>query len=352
MENIIKKKSLIKVILNIILLLIPIGFIIYFLTSENGMINLIESAATFSWQWIIFGVICHLSNIAADAFALYTLTKNYSKNYTYRQSLKCTAIGQFFSVVTPAAAGSQPMQLYCLKRQNVDTGVASSIIIQKFLVYQSTITLYSLVAVICNFDIFNNGNSELMITLAALGFFSHAFVISLMYFLSFNQKVTSKLMKAIYTFLSKIKIIKNPEEKLKDLEVKLKNFYDANVYLYKNKKSLFKVAGATVVQLTLSFVVSYTIYRAFNFNSVNAFDMITGQAFITMVSSFMPLPAGAGAAEGSFYVFFEAFFTPNTIKSAILIWRIISYLLTIVVCAPFIRIPNATTDKTGKENLK
>ena len=76
-----KKKSLIKVILNIILLLIPIGFIIYFLTSENGMINLIESATTFSWQWIIFGVICHLSNIAADAFALYTLTKNYSKKY-------------------------------------------------------------------------------------------------------------------------------------------------------------------------------------------------------------------------------------------------------------------------------
>ena len=346
-----KKKSFVKVILNIILLFIPIGFIIYFLTSENGMINLIESATTFSWQWIIFGVICHLTNIAADAFALYALTKNYSKNYTYKQSLKCTAIGQFFSVVTPAASGSQPMQLYCLKRQNVDTGVASSIIIQKFLVYQSTITLYSLVAVICNFDIFNGKNSELMIMLASLGFFSHAFVISLMYFLSFNQKVTSKLMKSIYSLLSKIKIIKNLEEKLKDLEVKLKNFYDANIYLYKNKKSLFKVAIATVIQLTLSFVVSYTIYRAFNFNSVNAFDMITGQAFITMVSSFMPLPAGAGAAEGSFYVFFETFFTPNTIKSAILIWRIISYLLTVVVCAPFIRIPHSTANKEQERRI-
>lgn len=346
-----EKKSFIKVIFNIILLFIPIGFIVYFLTSENGMINLIESAANFSWQWIIFGVICHLTNIAADAFALYALTKNYSKNYTYKQSLKCTAIGQFFSVVTPAAAGSQPMQLYCLKQQNLDTGIASSIILQKFLVYQSTITLYSLVAVICNFDIFNGKNSELMVMLASLGFFSHAFVISLMYFLSFNKKVTSKLMKSIYSLLSKIKIIKNPEEKLKDLEVKLKNFYDANVYLYKNKKSLLKVANATVIQLTLSFVVSYTIYRAFNFNSVNAFDMITGQAFITMVSSFMPLPAGAGAAEGSFYVFFETFFTPNTIKSAILIWRIISYLLTVVVCAPFIGIPNTTANRESERRI-
>ena len=346
-----EKKSFIKVIFNIILLFIPIGFIVYFLTSENGMINLIESAATFSWYWIIFGVICHLTNIAADAFALYALTKNYSKKYTYKQSLKCTAIGQFFSVVTPAAAGSQPMQLYCLKRQNVDTGIASSIILQKFLVYQSTITLYSLVAVICNFDIFNGKNSELMIMLASLGFFSHVFVISLMYFLSFNKKVTSKLMKSIYGLLSKIKIIKNPEEKLKDLEVKLKNFYDANIYLYKNKKSLLKVANATVIQLTLSFVVSYTIYRAFNFNSVNAFDMITGQAFITMVSSFMPLPAGAGAAEGSFYVFFETFFTPNTIKSAILIWRIISYLLTVVVCAPFIRIPNTPANRESERRI-
>ena len=347
-----KKRSFVRVIFNIILLFVPIGFIVYFLTSENGLINLLESAATFSWEWIIFGVICHLSNIAADGFALYTLTKNYSKNYTYGQALKCTAIGQFFSVVTPASAGSQPMQLYCLKKQNVDTGVASSIIVQKFLVYQSTITLYSLVAVVCNFDIFNSKNSNLMIILALLGFFSHALVISLMYLLSFNKKITTKLMKTIYNLLSKIKIIKNPEEKLKDLEIKLKNFYNANVYLYKNKKSLCMVVGATIAQLTLSFVVSYTIYRAFNFNSVNAFDMITGQAFITMVSSFMPLPAGAGAAEGSFYVFFETFFTPNTIKSAILIWRIISYILTIIVCAPFIRIPKSTNKETRKESLK
>lgn len=75
--------------------------------------------------------------------------------------------------------------------------------------------------------------------------------------------------------------------------------------------------------------------------------MITAQAFVTMVSSFMPLPGGSGAAEGSFYVFFKIFFMENTIKSAILIWRIITYFLNIVIFAPFSNV-NKISNNTEK----
>ena len=332
------KKNL-KIIFNILALLVPVGLIIYFITSENGLIDLIESASKFNWLWLVIGVICQLLNVGIDAFILYKFTNNYDNSYTYTKGLKCTAVGQFFSIITPGAVGGQPMQLYCFSKQKVSTGIASSVLIQKFLVYQSTITVYSFISAILNFNIFFSGMGGLMITLATFGFISHVAVIGVMYMFSFNRKLTSKLIKWVFNLLVKIKLIKDPEEKIKKTEAQLEHFHECNKSLYKNKKLFFQTILLTIIQLTLIFFIPYTIYRGFNFWGANAFDMVTGQSFVVMVSSFMPLPGGSGAAEGCFYVFFDTFFTQNTIKSAILIWRIITYFLNIVVFAPFIRFP-------------
>ena len=59
-----KKKS--KIFFNILALLVPVGLIIYFITSENGLIDLIESASSFNWFWLIFGVLYQLLNVAID----------------------------------------------------------------------------------------------------------------------------------------------------------------------------------------------------------------------------------------------------------------------------------------------
>lgn len=340
-----------KAIFNIISLMVPLGFIIYFFTSENGLIDLMESAASFNWWWIVAAVLFQLINVAIDAYVLFRFTNNYDTKYTLKKAIKATAVGQFFSVITPGAVGGQPMQIYCMKKQNVDTGVATSSLIQKFLVYQTTITIYSFIALMCNFDLFRGNMTGAMISLASFGFISHAVVIIFVYMFSFKQKLTKKFICGIFNFLSKIKLIKKPEERYKRLEEQLVFFHQSNSKLYKNKKMLVSTCILTTLQLTSIFIIPYAIYRAFNFCGADPFDMITGQAFVTMVSSFMPLPGGSGAAEGSFYVFFSMFFTADIIKSAILIWRIITYFLNIVIFAPFSRIGNASETQKVLENI-
>lgn len=341
-----------KALFNIISLTVPIGLVIYFFMSENGLMDLSEKVTTFNWFWILIGVMFQFGNVAIDAYVLFRFTNNYDKNYTLTKAIKATVVGQFYSVITPGAVGGQPMQIYCMRKQNVDMGVASSSLIQKFLVYQTTITVYSLVASLCNLDLFQGDLSRIMFTLAIFGFVSHAVVIVVLYMFSFKRKWTESLIRAIFKFLSKIKIIKNPEEKSKNITNQLDFFHKSNINLYKNKKMLVITCLLTILQLTLIFAIPYAIYRAFNFRGAKPFDMITGQAFVTMVSSFMPLPGGSGAAEGSFYIFFSMFFTQDTIKSAILIWRIIGYFLNIIVFAPFARIGNKYETAKALESIQ
>ncbi|MBR2579408.1 MAG: flippase-like domain-containing protein, partial [Clostridia bacterium] len=137
-----------KALFNVISMTVPIGFIIYFFMSENGLIDLSEKLTTFNWLWILGALLCQFGNIAIDAYVLFRFTNNYDKSYTLAKAIKATAIGQFYSVITPGAVGGQPMQLYCMRKQDVDMGVASSSLIQKFLVYQTTITIYSLIALL------------------------------------------------------------------------------------------------------------------------------------------------------------------------------------------------------------
>ncbi len=322
------------------MLLVPVGFIIYFFVSENGFMDLANNMERFNWWWVAAAIFCQFASIFTDAYILFKITHNYADNFTIKKSLKTTAVGQFFIVITPAAIGGQPMQLYSMKKQKIDTGVATSSLIQKFLIYQTTITIYSFIALMCNLDIFKGSLSGAMLGLSLFGFISHAIVILFVFMFSFNRKLTSSIIKKCFKLLPKLKIIKNASEQTEKLECQLMKFHESNMKLYKNKKMLVIVCALTVLQLTLMFAIPYAIYRSFNFVEANIFDMITGQAFVMMVSSLMPLPGGSGAAEGSFYVFFETFFKENTIKSAILVWRIITYFMNIVVFAPFARVGN------------
>lgn len=341
-----------RLILNIFMLLIPVGFVIYFFVSENGFMDLMNNVGKFDWWWVATAVFCQFANVFIDAYVLFKITHNDAKNFTLRKSLKTTAVGQFFSVITPGAVGGQPMQLYCMKKQKLHTGVATSSLMQKFLIYQTTITFYSFIAWICNLDIFQGRLGGAMFGLSLFGFISHAVVILFVFMFSFNRKLTSSIIKKCFKLLSKLKIIKNASEKSEKLEQQLIKFHESNVKLYKNKKMLLSICALTALQLTLIFSIPYAIYRSFHFTQADFFDMLTGQAFVTMVSSFMPLPGGSGAAEGSFYVFFETFFKENTIKSAILVWRIITYFMNIVVFAPFARVGNIEETAAELEKIE
>lgn len=340
-----KRKINWKLVFNILSLLVPIGLVIYFLTSEQGLIDLMENASKMNLWWAGAGVLCQFLNISVDAVVLYLIIHNYEKKYNFKQAIKATVIGQFYSVITPGAVGGQPMQLYCMSKQGVDGGVASSCLLQKFLVYQTTITFYSLVAMLCNMSLFYGELKNLMLSLAIFGFLSHLVVVVFMFIFSFNKKLASSIINFFFRLLTKIKIIKNPEEKKEKLEKQVEFFHESNSKLYENKKLLVISCALTVLQLTFLFSIPYMIYRSFNLSGANPADMITAQAFVTMVSSFMPLPGGSGAAEGSFYVFFKLFFTENIIKSAILIWRIITYFMNVVVFAPFANVSKISKNK-------
>ena len=344
-----KKELMVKRIFNASVLVISVVLIIYFCVSEDGLLDLAKNIHQFKKTWLFLAVMGMLGDLFLDAGLIYLFTKSGEKRYTLRKALKSGIVGHFYSAVTPFQSGGQPMQIYIMTKQGVDPAVSTSAMIQKFLVYQTCLTAYSAFAIAFCFQLFSGSISGGFWGIALIGFLVQAAVIVALVLFSFNRDLTHRILVFFCRFLYRIHILSDDETAVENLEEVLDRFHESNHRLYQKKKLLLCTYVLTFFQQTCLFSVSYCIYRAFNFEAASPIEMICAQAFVTMVSSMVPLPGAAGASEGSFYVFLSMFFTSGTIKSATLLWRIITYYAVIMITAPFSRITKKMQKECEKE---
>lgn len=323
-----------KIVFNVAIFGLTIFLIVFFVFSEGGLVDLLKSGQKIDQGWLMLSVFVHLLNIALDATIIYLFVKQTTPQVTLKNALIASMTGQFFCAVTPSATGGQPMQVLTMSRMGIKGSNATSALVQKFLVWQFTLTVYCIIAVVTGIGFFAQHLDPAMIVFSIIGSSMQVFMIVVLLLASFCKPLTTRIVNGFLGFLGKIHLLKNVEEKQKSVDEVLTSFHENNKELNKNKRLLVQIYVITAVQMTACFLAPYCIAMSFGIEC-NIFDMLRAQAFVSMVSSLVPLPGGSGAAEYCFGVFFNTYFTAETIKSAILIWRIITYYGTIAVSAPF-----------------
>lgn len=312
---------------------VTLGLLAYFCISDNNLATLLHSLPTLNPLWLICAMACVGVNWVMDSLVIKTLlSAAYDADYGFRSAFRVTMVGQYFNSVTPYAVAGQPMQLLALTRQGVTSGIALSALIQKYLAFQTTITGYSLLVIVVKYSFFRNQIQNFMV-LAFIGFASQAAVVVLLILFTRSPKFTTKLIHGVVWLLTKIHVVKKPDEVSKNIKGQLEFYIRNNKVMQEDRKMGLRVYGYTLTQLTALFCVPFFIYKAFHNPGAPIIDMIAAQSFVTMISSYTPLPGAAGAAEGSFLMIFQLFFRQNIIKQAMLLWRLITYYSCIIVGA-------------------
>lgn len=333
-----------RLILNVLVAGLCVWMIFYFLYSEQGLYDLVTSSQEISLLWIAAALLSYCTSVFADVLVIYLYIHDEYKQFKIRHSIRSVLLGLFWSGITPSSTGGQPMQVYYMSKHKVDVGYSSSRLLNRFLVYQITMTVMTVIAVILKFSYFQEHmDTPILSTLVIIGFISQTFITLVFVFLAFSKNLTAKAARGIASLLCKIRLIKDKDRLEKSLETQLAKFHSGNRMIFSKPKLVAAAVLLTVVQLIAMFLVPYCIYRSFGLYEASPFDMVCSQAFVTLISGMIPIPGASGAAEFSFTSLFALFFTPATIKSATLIWRIITYYLSIIVGAPFAYMTKTTT---------
>ena len=320
---------------------ISITVLLYFLFTTDGIYALMKMFDELRARWLFAALGAAAGAWLLEGYSLHIICKRLYPRWSYPYSLTVGMVGLLYSAITPFATGGQPMQIYSMKRLGMDTGTAGSIITVKTLVYQIVMVVYALLLVVFKLRYFQTNVTNFSF-LIVVGLCANAVFISLVILFAVNEKLTDKLLLASLGFLNRIRLCKKPQERYDKIHRELQLFYDSAKVMGRSVKVYLTSALSTAFQITLNCVIPYFIYRAFNLSEQSIFTMMAAQAFVAMVSAFVPLPGASGGAEGSFYLFFGPFFSlaPGSIVPAILIWRMITYYFNILFGCVFAAVGN------------
>ncbi|WP_053954685.1 lysylphosphatidylglycerol synthase transmembrane domain-containing protein [Inediibacterium massiliense] len=276
---------------------------------------------------LIIGFIGMIGYWVLDALIIKEISKMLFVKNNFLKSIKLTFIGQYYSLITPFASGGQPAQIYSMIKDSVPLGKATSILIEKFIIYQVIVTIYSIFMFIIKLG-FVYEHIKASLAFIWIGIFLNFIGLLIIFILFLNGNFLRRVIQWIMkTFIpSKIK-----QYEFK-IERTIKEYEESVRKIRENKKTTFKLCVMTILQLTFYFSITYWIYRSLGLSSISCLDVIAIQSLLYMAVSFIPTPGTVGSSEGGFYLLFQIFFGTQKVTYAMLLWRMIVYYFNLLVC--------------------
>lgn len=294
----------------------------------DGPAKLLAALAAANLWWLGCCGLCMLVYWVLEARVLHLVAHRLSPMQRFRNTFSTSMIGQLFNCITPFASGGQPIQAYHMVRTGMPLGLASSALLSKFIIYQTVLTLYSLVVLVFRFAFFSSTISGFGV-LVFVGFALNTLVVLGLICVGFFPTLTRGLLRWLVHLLGNARLLKDPETTLQRGNTEIGSFYESFLLLRGNLSLLIRMSLLTALQLTAFFTIPYFVCLALGVGGADYFTVISAGAFVMMISSFVPLPGAAGGAEGSFFLFFQMFFPTGILGVAIIVWRLVTFYLPI-----------------------
>ncbi|WP_088809696.1 MULTISPECIES: lysylphosphatidylglycerol synthase transmembrane domain-containing protein [Listeria] len=326
--------------LNIFLILIISSAFIIWQFRGVDMEQFIQEIKNVNVWWLLVAFLFMLIYWLFEAVVLHKSILPTFQKENFFSSFRITMIGQFFNTITPMQAGGQPAQLYALVKKGLDIGVASSILLFKFIIYQAMIVINFIVVLIFGFHYLLTGALPQVKYLVLIGFTVHLAVVVGLILVGKSYRFTAKLVHLIlkpFSWFMKKERIQKIQAVVDD---KIASFHEESGRISHDRKLIWSASIYTSLQLWAYFVIPYFILLGIGVSNLNLFMVITFHAFIMMFATVVPTPGGTGGAEYTFTLLFGPLLVSVKLLTALLLWRIITYYSCIVFGAIAIAIPD------------
>ncbi|AQP52997.1 TIGR00374 family protein [Vagococcus penaei] len=281
--------------------------------------------------YLIIAFLCMLIHWGIEAKIIQLFLKRTNPKYSFWNAYRIPLIEHLFNAITPFSTGGQPAQIVALSKSGVDPGVATSVSLMKFVVYQVWIVINFIVCILFGFK-WISVNLKQMTYLIILSFIIHFIIVVCLLMVMYWYPFTNKLVTWFFNMMTRVK--KGPTTKALKRRVfeKMTNFYEESRYLKDQPLLMIKASLLTILQLVAYYIVPYFILLALGVNDVSPIQVIVFHAFIIMVISLFPIPGGTGGAEYSFTLLFGTYIAlTSKMAFAILLWRIVTYYVGILL---------------------
>ncbi len=323
-------KSQRRMIINIAFIIGTLLLMLYLISQAGDLGQMAQAFQTINLLWLVGAVACFSLHVLIEGLSIFLFFRYQQVKVGLGSCSLVGLIGIFYSNITPAATGGQPMQVFALKKRGVPPGVGTSALAVKFFCWQCALLAVGAVL----WALFGSFVHQVLgrtVWLVVVGFFLNSLMVAAVIMLAISRNLVRAIIIFLVNLAHKVKLVKDVAKTSSRMDAALNDFHASVEILTKQPLQFLSLLGLSVLQVTALMSVIYFVYRGFGLAETPYMRLLTIQFLLYITASFTPLPGASGAQEGGFYLFFKSFFPDGTLFAALLIWRFISYYLFIIV---------------------
>lgn len=314
-----------KLLKNLVFFLLLIIVTLYILLKDQDILHIFSILSSVKIQYVLIGIICMLLYIVCEAINIGRTLKKLNEKTTFLKNVKYALIGFFFSSITPAASGGQPMQIYYMHKDNISISNSTLTLLINLSSMQVITITFALISLVFNYKYLN----KFLIIFFIIGILLNLSALILLLVGIFSKKMTKGLVNISIKVLKFFRV-KNIESKKEKLEKELLKYQESAVYIKNNKLLIIKTLATTLVEFTLYYSITYWTYRALGLSECNIFEIITMQSVLYATVSGIPSPGAVGVTEGAFMEIFRFVYPQAVMSSAVLLNRGINFYFFVI----------------------
>ncbi|MBR1417239.1 MAG: flippase-like domain-containing protein [Bacilli bacterium] len=338
--KILRKKSNQRMIRNVLLFLGLIFLTFWFIFKDQDINELLNILRSVDKKYVLIGVLLMLCYYLMESFNVKRVLKALGdKTISIFSALKFTFIGFFFSAITPAATGGQPVEVYYMTKEKISGANATMALLIQLCGFQISTLTIGLLCAIFSPNLLSNG----LIWFFILGFSINFIALVLMLTCIFSKNITKRLSNFFLRILKRFKV-KNVDIFKKKIDEGIEQYNDSSIFIKSHKIEFFKAVFRVFIQIIIYYSIPFCIYKAFGLSGYSFIDVFAMQAVLYTMVSGLPLPGAIGVSETIFLRIFGIAFGEKLLNGAMLLSRGVSFYLYVVISL-IIVIINAVTKK-------
>lgn len=319
-------KNIKKLIRNLLVFVVLIAITLWVILKDQSIEEVVEVFSHVKMRYVYIGITCMTVYLLLEGINMRRTLKELGEKVSIMQAFKYSLIGFFFSSITPAASGGQPMQIYYMHKDKIQVSNSTLALIINLASMQIITISMAFISLVLNYSFMN----KVLITFFIVGISLNASALFILIAGIFSKSLSKWLIKLAVKIMILFRI-RNIWSKKRKLMTELKNYQSSAVYIRNNKKLMVKTITTTFIQFTFYYSISYWTYLSLGFNSHNILELITMQSILFATVSGIPSPGAVGVSEGAFIEIYRNIYPTNMIKSATLITRGINFYLFVLI---------------------
>lgn len=282
--------------------------------------------------WVLAAVGCWFGFLFFDALGYCCYYRSHGHAISLWYAVYVTLMGAFYSGITPGSSGGQPMQVYYLKKAGVPVAVGTAGLSVRFALGQLSSVLVVPVIWLVNRS-FIRVQLHGLGWLVWLGWCIHLSAVLLIAAATFFRPQVRRLADGLVRLGAKLRLVADPSATGDKLRGVLEGYHANMIRTVQKPGEMLWQLLLSAVSVASLMMVAVCIYFAFGLTGTPWHQVLAVAYLLYMSAGYNPLPGASGAQEGGFLLFYRGIFPPGQISLGMLVWRFVSYYLSLLAGA-------------------